>query len=250
MKKIKFFLNYILSIFNLKMIKSSSLNKLNLEIEKEPLIESEFKDLLNKIKEIYENDYSPLALYTVYTTCKYIHDNNIKGSIIEVGVYRGVCVAMMLLFFSSRSDYSRDIYLYDTFKGMTKPNKNDFGILNNKLLNEGDNFASLKTVQNLLSKINYNREKIHYVVGDIKDTVFKIKHQKISLLRQDTDFYESTLHTLNGFYDYISPGGFLIFDDYGHWKGQYEAVNKFYNDRSIKPLLIRTSRKERIEIKY
>ena len=47
----------------------------------------------------------------------------------------------------------------------------------------------------------------------------------------------------------VIKGGFIIYDDYGHWKGQYDAVKAFHKDNNIKPLLVRTSRKERIEIK-
>ena len=43
--------------------------------------------------------------------------------------------------------------------------------------------------------------------------------QKISLLRLDTDFYESTKIELEKLYPLLVKGGFLIIDDYGHWKG-------------------------------
>ena len=72
----------------------------------------------------------------------------------------------------------------------------------------------------------------------------------IIILRLDTDFYDSTLASLNSLYSKVVKNGFIIHDDYGHWKGHYDACQKFYRDNNINPLLIRTCRKERIEIKY
>ena len=39
------------------------------------------------------------------------------------------------------------------------------------------------------------------------------------MLRLDTDWYESTKHELEHLYPRLSPGGVLIIDDYGYWKG-------------------------------
>ena len=249
MSKIKNFFNKIFSLFGFNIIKKSSMGKLNLEILKEPIIEEEFKKLIKKIEKIYNKKYSPHSLYSVYTSCKYIYENKIEGDIIECGVYEGVCIAMVLLYFSEKNDFSRSIYLYDTFEGMTKPSENDYYFINDKKLYEGDNFCSLDDVKNNLSSIYYDKSKINYIKGDVAQTLQKNNHQSIALLRLDTDFYESTLNELNSLYKSVISGGFIIYDDYGHWRGQHEAVNYFHQKNNIRPLLIRTSRKERIEIK-
>ncbi len=51
--------------------------------------------------------------------------------------------------------------------------------------------------------------------------------KKISLLRLDTDFYESTKVELEILYPRLVSGGFLIIDDYGHWKGSQKAVDEY-----------------------
>lgn len=249
MKKIKNILNNIFSLFGVTIIKKSSVKKLNLEILKEPIIEDEFKYYTKKIEDIFGKGYSANSLYSVYSLCRYIYENKIDGDLIECGVYEGACVAMMLIYFSEKNDFSRNIYLYDTFEGMTKPSKNDHYFINDKKLYEGDNFCSLDDVKSNLSSINYDKSKIHYIKGDVAQTLQKNNHQVIALLRLDTDFYESTLNELNYLYKSVISGGFIIYDDYGHWRGQNEAVNYFHQKNNIKPLLVRTSRKERIEIK-
>ena len=53
--------------------------------------------------------------------------------------------------------------------------------------------------------------------------------KKISLLRLDTDFYESTKKELEILYPRLNKGGVLIIDDYGHWKGSKKAVDEYFN---------------------
>ena len=249
MKTLKEIINKFLFLFNLKIVKSSSLTKINNEILKEPIIEKEFKILVNQIEKLYGDENSPLALYSVYTSCKYLYENKIQGDIVEVGVYKGVSIAMAILYFSLKRDFSRDIYLYDTFEGMTDPGTNDYGLLNNKILNKGDNYASKKMVMEKLSQIEYDQKKIFLIKGDVRNTLKYSKHSKIAFLRQDTDFYDSTLATLDYLYDAVIKNGIIVYDDYGHWQGQFDAVNHFHELRKSSPLLIRTSRKERLEIK-
>jgi O-methyltransferase len=65
----------------------------------------------------------------------------------------------------------------------------------------------------------------NYHVGDIVETI-KVP-SPIAVLRLDTDWYESTKFELETFYPHVSPGGYVIIDDYGHWKGCKQAVDEF-----------------------
>ncbi len=49
----------------------------------------------------------------------------------------------------------------------------------------------------------------------------------ISLLRLDTDWYESTRHELMHLFPLLVQGGIMIIDDYGHWAGARKAVDEF-----------------------
>ena len=46
----------------------------------------------------------------------------------------------------------------------------------------------------------------------------------ISLLRLDTDFYDSSLVELECLYPKVNMSGFIIYDDYGHWVGQKKQL--------------------------
>jgi O-methyltransferase len=71
----------------------------------------------------------------------------------------------------------------------------------------------------------------------------------ISLLRLDTDWYESTRHELIHLFSRISKGGVIIIDDYGHWKGAREAVDEYIRENNIKILLNRIDYTGRIGVK-
>ena len=52
--------------------------------------------------------------------------------------------------------------------------------------------------------------------------------ERISLLRLDTDWYESTKLGLEVLYPRLSIGGVCILDDYGHWLGARQAVDEYF----------------------
>lgn len=160
-----------------------------------------------------------------------VNKENIEGSIVEIGVYKGGSMLSMMranLF----SHTAREFYLYDTFEGMTPPcdfDKDLNGYDAKELLKRDYNTRCISTLGDVKSMIekfsNTPSEKIHYVVGDICET--KVFPDKIAILRLDTDFYESTAFELANFYDKVESGGYIIIDDYGHWQGCKKAVDEF-----------------------
>jgi O-methyltransferase len=61
----------------------------------------------------------------------------------------------------------------------------------------------------------------------------------IAVLHPDGDWYESALVTLEALYDRVSPGGFVVIDDYGHWEGARRATDEFRRRRGIHEPLVR-----------
>ena len=76
---------------------------------------------------------------------------------------------------------------------------------------------------------------IRYVVGEVEDTIPAQMPERISLLRLDTDWYESTRHELEHLWPRLRPGGVLILDDYGWWDGARRAVDEY----EVPALLVR-----------
>ena len=92
-------------------------------------------------------------------------------------------------------------------------------------------------------------KNIIYIKGKVEETIPEIIPGKISLLRLDTDWYESTLHNLNHLFPLLSKGGILILDDYGHWQGARKAVDEYLEKNNVKILLNRIDYTGRIAVK-
>lgn len=173
---------------------------------------------------------------------EYIINNNILGDIVEIGVWRGGSMLSMLKSLELLNITNRSIHLYDTFNGMTETTDLDtiHGVhaKDFSLMHYGTNDVSemcrisLDEVKNNINiHSNYPSHLIHYHVGDITQTQFF--PDSISVLRLDTDWYESTKFELENFYDKVSSGGIIIIDDYGCWYGCQKATNDFIQTRGL-----------------
>jgi hypothetical protein len=166
---------------------------------------------------------------------EHVLENNLDGDIVEVGVWKGGSVVSMLMTLIKNNNTSKKIHLYDTFEGMTPHTEKDFdlqGRAAGHLINS-DPFwlcvSPLEEVKNNISKTRYPEDLISYHKGDICKANFI--PSKISFLRLDTDWYESTKCELEKFYDSVVSGGIIMLDDYGHWQGCKKAVDEFLLDK-------------------
>ena len=107
----------------------------------------------------------------------------------------------------------------------------------------------MEVVKKNIFSIGYDPEKIHFVQGKVEDTIPATIPEKISLLRLDTDWYESTKHELEHLFPRLSKGGILILDDYGHWQGARKAADEYFNNNHISIFLSRADYTGRIAVK-
>ena len=167
----------------------------------------------------------------------HIVHHRIEGSIVECGVWRGGSMMAVALALQARADAQRELYLYDTFEGMSEPTEADraFGgetaqaQLARTARGEGVWCeAGIEDVQANLASTGYAKGLVHFVQGKVEDTIPATLPGRIALLRLDTDWYESTRHELQHLYPLLQPGGVLIIDDYGHWQGARKAVDEYF----------------------
>jgi hypothetical protein len=171
----------------------------------------------------------------LFNSLEYIRSNNIEGDIIECGVWKGGNIKGILEYLNYYEMHNVTVWLYDTFSGMTEPDENDIDLHGNSaksILESVMCYASIEDVKNVLSGCVYPEEKIRYVIGDVLETL-EIKENlptKISLLRLDTDWYQSTKKELEILYPKLVKDGVLIVDDYGHWSGSKKAVDEYFGN--------------------
>lgn len=163
--------------------------------------------------------------------------HGIAGDIVECGVWRGGSMMAVALALMARGDTSRELWLFDTFEGMSEPTEHDrdpTGMAAAERLKTSPRSsalwaaASLEDVQANLRSTGYPAERIHYVRGKVEDTIPVHGPACIALLRLDTDWYESTRHELQHLYPKLARHGLMIIDDYGHWQGARRAVDEYF----------------------
>jgi hypothetical protein len=199
---------------------------------------------------------SPERIYALIQAVRYVSGNGIAGAIVECGVWKGGSMAAVARTLLQMQDVSRDLYLFDTFKGMTEPTVNDFdysGKRADKVMLEDPGYkcadAPLEQVKEVLYGTGYPKERIHFVPGKIEETLPDSAPETISLLRLDTDWYASTKHELIYLFPRLSKAGVIVIDDYGHWRGARQACDEYFAENRVPILLNRIDYTGRIALK-
>src|SRR3954451_688659 len=188
---------------------------------------------------------------------RYIDRYQIPGAIMECGVWRGGSMLTVAHTLLRLGVTDRDLYLFDTFTGMSEATERDVRITEGKHADEllaasgpgpmawarpGRFVATLEDVKKGFAALDYPEDRLHFIPGKVEDTVPEHAPESIAILRLDTDWYESTKHELTHLYQRLAPGGVLIIDDYGTWHGSKEATDEFLDETGQALLLTRVAR--------
>jgi O-methyltransferase len=192
----------------------------------------------------------------------YICKNNIEGDIVECGVWKGGAMYVAAKALVNRKVFNKKFFLFDTYDVDTfgkTTNESEFdkdysgktasdSINDKTFIKENYNYH-LVEVKKLLESTGYPKENFIYVIGRVENTIPTKEIKTISLLRLDTDWYESTKHELIHLYPFLADKGVLLIDDYGFWQGCRQAVDEYINENRLTVLLHRTDRDGRSVIK-
>ena len=202
---------------------------------------------------------APYRILAMYKASLYVAENRIPGNIVECGVWRGGSMMIAAMALLASGDLRPDLYLFDTFEGMSEPTNRDIDGSGNpiaetlaKILKTRESLwcvAPLDDVKANVEGTGYPVDRIHYVKGKVEDTLPATAPTTISLLRIDVDWYEPTLHCLQTLYPRLVPGGVLILDDYSDWPGAQQATDEYFAAVSPSPLLVPIDSSARLVIK-
>jgi len=177
-------------------------------------------------------------MYALYKSVKYLIDSKIPGDFVECGVWQGGSTMLIASTLRTLKQTNRKIYLYDTFKGMSEPTSkdcrlNDPSIKAKKIWHNNWCFSPLSEVKKNMFSTGYPQNKLVFIKGKVENTIPKTIPSKISLLRLDTDWYQSTKHELTHLFPVLAKNGVLIIDDYGYWAGSKKAVDEYFSNKPI-----------------
>jgi hypothetical protein len=147
--------------------------------------------------------------------------------------------------------------LYDTFEGMTPPADVDRDYLDrsaSELIQSSGRALDIwavgsQSVRDAVFSTGYPQQHFVFVEGRVEDTLPAHAPERIAILRLDTDWYASTYHELTHLFPLLVDGGVLIVDDYGHWQGAREAVDRYFGEVAEPILLARTDYTGRIGVR-
>lgn len=200
------------------------------------------------------------CMYALHEAIKYLIKAKISGDFVECGVWKGGSIIMMAYTLNNLQIFDRKIYLYDTFKGMSRPTREDWRLVSHdvalskwkRLKREKYNdwcYSPLKEVKQNVFSTSYPKDKFVFVKGKVENTMPKILPLRLSLIRLDTDWYNSTHRSLTYLFPLLNVGGVLLIDDYGYWAGTKKAVDEFISSNNISIYLSRIDQTARIGIK-
>jgi O-methyltransferase len=156
----------------------------------------------------------------------------LDADIVECGVYKGGTAAMLAKIIVE-SGHPRRLFLFDTFSGMPKTDKDL------DLHKEGD-FAdtSAEEVEKFV-----NAPGIAFLKkGFIPTTFSGLESNRFSFAHIDVDIYQSIVDSLVFIWPRLLSGGFIVFDDYGFpsCPGARRAVDDFFIGTATRPLCLPT----------
>ncbi len=142
--------------------------------------------------------------------------NEVKGDLIETGVWRGGATIFMRAVLKAFGDKERTVWVADSFAGLPPPQPDlypaDKGAefhLSNDVLG-----VPLEEVKANFARYGLLDDQVRFLKGWFKDTLPAAPMESLALLRLDGDLYESTMIALQSLYPKLSIGGYVIIDDY------------------------------------
>lgn len=139
----------------------------------------------------------------------------VPGDLIETGVWRGGACIYMRAILKAHGVTDRRVFVADSFEGLPPPDPAKYPA------DAGDQHhtyaplaVSREQVQANFAKYDLLDEQVLFLKGWFKDTLQDAPIERLAVLRLDGDMYESTMDALTAVYHKVSPGGFIIVDDY------------------------------------
>jgi len=121
----------------------------------------------------------------------------------------------------------------DSFQGLPSPNveryPQDAGL---DLTQYGELAVSLDEVMRNFERYQLLDDQVRFLEGWFRDTLPEAPIHQLAVLRLDGDLYESTMDALGSLYHRLSPGAYVIVDDYSI-PACREAVHDFRTAHAI-----------------
>jgi O-methyltransferase len=153
----------------------------------------------------------------------------VPGDFVECGVYRGDMTWMMTEMVDLRRA-TKKFYIYDTFSGFAPQysSKADFPGAPQYLEHIDRDYRAVD-IEGYVRNRFRNKEYVVVIKGVVPDILHDIAPNEIAFLHLDLNSPRAETGALEILLDRVSPGGIVIFDDYGwkHFQKHKVATDRF-----------------------
>ena len=165
----------------------------------------------------------------------------VPGDLIETGVWRGGSVIFMRGVLKALDVRDRVVWAADSFEGF--PTTPEQGATERSytspLMSPDVDFSqqegplmkgySLDDVRRNFDRYGLLDDQVRFLPGWFRHTLPSAPIERLALLRLDGDLYDSTRDALEALYPKVSPGGYVVVDDY-NWAEECRAAVHDYLD--------------------
>jgi hypothetical protein len=156
--------------------------------------------------------------------------DGVPGDLVEAGVWRGGTSIFMRALLRAHGVTDRVVWAADSFAGMPVPASDT----------DGDDYSGFEYLRVSREQVRANfarfgllDEQVRFLEGWFHDTLPAAPIERIAVLRLDGDMYSSTMDALRSLYHRVSPGGYVIVDDFYAWDSCHRAVTEFLRENRI-----------------
>ena len=185
---------------------------------------------------------SPWSRSNGWTTCRLVETvlrDGDPGDFIETGVWRGGSVILMRAILKAHGVTDRKVWVADSFSGLPKPDAARYPAdAGDRHWTYGELAVSLQQVRANFGRYGLLDDQVQFLSGWFKDTLPAAPIAKLAVARLDGDMYESTMDAIEALYPKLSPGGFLIVDDYGAVPACKQATEDYRNRNGIREPIV------------
>lgn len=162
-----------------------------------------------------------------------VFEDGVPGDFLEAGVCQGGASILLRALQVAYGQPQRRTWLADSFEGLPAPTHEAD---TNYDFSEGQQpwlAFPRAAVEDNFRTYDLLSEEVVFLPGWFRDTLENAPVPALAILRLDADLYESTREVLVALYDRVSPGGFIVIDDYDAFTPCRTAVQEFRAQRGI-----------------
>lgn len=172
-------------------------------------------------------------LDNIQALCEIVIRDGVPGDFIETGVWKGGAAIFMRAVLKAHDVTERLVWACDSFEGLPPPEPDKYPAdVNDPHHTYRFLAVSQEQVEKNFEKYSLLDDQVRFVKGFFEHTLEGVPAEKFALLRLDGDMYSSTIVALQALYPRLSPGGFIIIDDY-HLGPCKQAVDDYRKEHGI-----------------